>query len=513
MPTTISFAPVTARHFRLVVPPRPQPDLSILMSLPQGLDMTALGAMLPEAPQGLQVAELRLNADERIDQFEAKAGFAMAMDYYALESDLPDSPPPGSPAEPIDLTTRVAADGTLEWTPPPGHWRVIRMGYTLTGRTNHPATAEATGLEVDKLDAAAVRRYLDHYLGLYRTATGKDRLVDGGLRAILTDSTEVGPFNWTADMVAQFRRLRGYDPRPWLPALSGSIVGSRRQSDAFLYDFRRTIAELHASAHYGTIAQVARENGLKVYGEALETGRNTLGDDMAMRRHADFPMAAMWFMRREAAGKAGFLADMKGAASVAHIYGQNLVAAESMTSAVAPWAYAPNELRRIIDLEFASGVNRPVVHTSVHQPVDDKVPGLSLAIFGQYFNRHEAWAELARPWVDYMARSSLLLRWSGLAGFLSLETLKAHRETLYSLVSGSIVMARNTNGSSWTPRATSAHGTRPTRASTIVVHEIESTSPKVAISAAIQAAIDMATVVETRTPPNRNAVESSMPET
>ena len=33
------------------------------------------------------------------------------------------------------------------------------------------------------------------------------------------------------------------------------------------------------------------------------------------------------------------------------------------------------------------------------------------------------------------------------------------------------------------------------------------------IERACQAAIDMATVVDTRTPPNRNAVESSMPET
>jgi hypothetical protein len=113
---------------------------------------------------------------------------------------------------------------------------------------------------------------------------------------------------------------------------------------------------------------------------------------------------------RETGPNPSYLADMKGAASVAHVYGQNLVAAESMTSALAPWAYTPKDLRRIIDLEFVSGINRPVVHTSVHQPVDDKVPGLSLMIFGQFFNRHESWAEMARPWVDYMARNSLLLQ-------------------------------------------------------------------------------------------------------
>jgi hypothetical protein len=50
------------------------------------------------------------------------------------------------------------------------------------------------------------------------------------------------------------------------------------------------------------------------------------------------------------------------------------------------------------------------IHTSVHQPEDTKLPGLSLGIFGQYFNRHESWADMARPWVDYIARSSFLLQ-------------------------------------------------------------------------------------------------------
>ena len=39
------------------------------------------------------------------------------------------------------------------------------------------------------------------------------------------------------------------------------------------------------------------------------------------------------------------------------------------------------------------GLNRFVIHTSVHQPVDDKIPGLGLGPFGQWFTRHETWAE------------------------------------------------------------------------------------------------------------------------
>lgn len=410
VPTTISFAPATARLFRVLIVPQAS-AMSNMGETAPGIDpgpfagyMTALSGS--NAPQ---VAEIKLFPEAKVDQAESKAGFALERDYYDLSRGIPDEV--GVPVgQVIDVTRRMKPDGTLDWTPPEGNWRVVRLGYSLLGTTNHPAPAEATGLEVDKFDGAAVRSYLETYIGMYRDAAGADLIGKRGVRAILTDSIEVGAANWTPKMIAQFKRLRGYDPVPWLPVLTGSIIGSRSESDKFLYDFRRTLAELMASEHYGTVAQVAHEHDLKVYGEALEDNRPSLGDDMAMRSHADVPMSALWTFTREKGPNPTYLADMKGAASVAHLYGQNLVAAESMTAAMNPWAYGPADLRRIIDLEFVTGINRPVIHTSVHQPVDDKVPGLSLFIFGQYFNRHESWAEMAKPWVDYISRNSFLLQ-------------------------------------------------------------------------------------------------------
>jgi hypothetical protein len=411
VPATVAFAPVTARHFRVVFEPAKSSGFSFRPQV-EGLDMSGLassmGAMAALGTTPLRVTDFRLWAEDRIDRAEAKAGYTIARDYYELITDLPEVRGV-SPDKVLNLTDRLRADGTLDWTPPPGRWRVLRMGYSLLGTVNHPATAEATGLEVDKFDGPAVRRYLEHYLGMYEDASG-GLIGERGVGAILTDSIEVGAANWTPQMIAQFRRLRGYDPVPWLPTLSGIVVGSRADSEKFLYDYRRTLADLIATEHYGTVAKVAHERGLTVYGEAMEDQRPSLGDDMAMRRYADIPMAALWTYRRDQGPNPGHLVDMKGAASVAHVYGQNLVAAESMTSLMAPWAFGPADLKRVIDLEFAYGINRPVVHTSVHAPTDDKVPGLSLYIFGQYFNRHEAWAELAKPWVDYLARNSLMLQ-------------------------------------------------------------------------------------------------------
>jgi len=408
VPSTIGFAPVTARFFRLALTPAKPVPFAMGEAIPGAIAPNFAAAAATK--KSFKIAEFGLIGEPKVNRFETKAGFSVVPDYYALTAQA-DPSEQGAPfGKIVDLTTRMKPDGSLDWTPPKGEWRIVRLGYSLTGITNHPAVPEATGLEVDKFDGQAVRRYLDTYIGMYRDTVGADLIGRKGVTALLNDSTEAGFANWTPSMITKFKALRGYDPTPWLPTLTGVLIGTRAQSDGFLYDYRRTLADLVASEHYGTIADVAHANNLIVYGEALEDNRPSIGDDMAMRSHADIPMAAMWTYPREKGPRPTYLADDKGAASVAHLYGRPYVAAESLTSIFSPWAYGPADLRRVIDLEFALGINRPIIHTSAHQPVDDKVPGLSLFSAGQFFTRHESWAELAKPWIDYISRNSFMLQ-------------------------------------------------------------------------------------------------------
>ena len=407
VPMTTAFAPVTASDFRIVF--HPVADANV-MNLGDGVPGADRSGRLPAPhPDSLAIGDLRLLSEARIDRVEQKANFTVGREFYPIwDSSLT---PGHALADRIDLTDRVRADGFLDWTPPAGRdWRVFRVGWAITGERNHPASPEATGLEVDKFDAAAVREYLETYLGMYRAAVGPELMGSSGLSAILTDSIEVGGSNWTGEMFAEFENRRGYDLRPWLPALLGQVMVSPDASERFLYDFRQTLSELMTDAHYRTVAEVAHENGMTVYGEALEGARASLGDDLAMRSHADIPMAAMWMFNPEENPRSPLVGDIIGAASVANIYGQNIVAAESLTAILAPWGHAPADMKRVLDYEFALGVNRPVIHTSVHQPSDAHVPGLSLGTVGQYFNRHDTWAEMAGPFVDYIARSSYLLQ-------------------------------------------------------------------------------------------------------
>jgi len=400
---TITFPPTTARFFRVTFetqPPRPNPFF---------------GNRGPEEPPGAQVAELVLHAGARVNHFEEKAAFASAVN---LESE----PTPAVPAsdairkvDVIDLTAKMREDGTLDWNAPAGEWIVMRLGYSLTGRENHPASPEATGLEVDKLDPVAVRAYFENYLDQYKDATG-GLMGKRGLQYVVTDSWEAGVANWTGRMMEEFEKRRGYSMLPWLPVLTGRIVESAEASDRFLWDLRDTLAELVAEYHYDQLTTLLHARDMGRYTESHEgPGRAFIGDGMEVKRTADVPMSAMWtpggFGRDEAAGVAPhYKADVRESASVAHIYGQNLVAAESLTAIGNTWAYSPERLKPTADMELASGLNRFVIHTSVHQPVDDKVPGLGLGPFGQWFTRHETWAEQARPWVTYLARSSFMLQ-------------------------------------------------------------------------------------------------------
>lgn len=399
---TIAFTPATAKYWRLCFTTLP-PPFNIFAAMaggnPQG-----------EKLEGVNVAEFVLHTTDRIDQFEDKAGFTpWREDYKSYLAPNADAIPL---EDVMDLTSKMKPDGTLMWDVPQGQWVVLRFGYSLTGRQNHPASPEATGLEVDKLDKEAVKRYINTYLDMYKDATG-GMMGTKGLQYMILDSYEAGHMTWTKDFPAEFVKRRGYDLKLWIPVLTGRIVKSREASEQFLWDFRKTIGELIAENHYDAIGEELHKRGMKRYTESHEDKRIYLADGMDVKRNADIPMSAMWTPGSLAGGAGEEVrseADIRESASVAHIYGQNIAAAESMTSIQNGFTWTPERLKRTADLEMANGLNRFVIHTSVHQPLDDKMPGFSLGPFGQYFTRQETWAEQARPWVDYLARTCHLLQ-------------------------------------------------------------------------------------------------------
>ena len=388
---TSALPATTARWFRIVAPAR-----------------AATSDMLGRSRAGkLLISELVLHGAPQVNAFESKAGFSLARDYYALAT------PTGAGAirrdEIVDLSDRLQPDGSIDWTPPKGQWTVLRLGYSLTGQRNAPAQPSGSGLEVDKLSKSDVTSYITQYLDLYRQASG-GRLGAGGVSNMIFDSWEAGEANWTPAILDQFKRLRGYDATPFLPVLAGHVVDSAEASDRFLWDFRRTLQDLLKTEHYDTLTAELHKVGMIRYGESHEGPPAAMGDGMEMKASADVPMAAMWVKGEPGAFQPGPFADIRESASVAHIWGQNLVAAESLTAQGSPWSLAPRDLKPYADLMMVAGVNQFILHSSVHQPLIGKAPGLVLGPFGHWFNRNDTWAEQAGPWISYLARASHLLQ-------------------------------------------------------------------------------------------------------
>ena len=378
---TYAFAPVTARYFRYRIP--------AVTSDP------------------FKIARFELLTAMPVHHFEEKDGFAGAPDYYAIATPQADAGSIVKSGDVVDLTSKFHPNGTVNWTPPTGEWVIARMGYALTGATNAPAPLEATGYEVDKLKKGATKTFMDEYLKLYEDASG-GLMGQHGVSNVATDSWEAGFQNWTDGILDDFQRLRGYDPKPWLPALTGRIVVSSEATDRFLWDFRRTIANLVITFNFDQVRDSLHARGLGYVAEAMAGRRATIGDAMEMKARADYPMGEFWLPTPDRQQQ-GYFADLRDTASVANIYGKKLATAESITSTGTPYAYGPWDIKSVADEEFLGGINQFTLHVSVHQP-NDAAPGLALGQYGMWFNRLETWSEQARAWTDYIARSSFMLQ-------------------------------------------------------------------------------------------------------
>src|SRR5690606_17933638 len=125
---------------------------------------------------------------------------------------------PASPAV-VQLTDQMTSEGKVTWDAPAGQWKLMRIGYTSTGRRNKPAPKSGEGLEVDKFDPKAIEIHFNAFIA--KLAEQNKELTGSTFINTHIDSWEVGPQTWTANFTDEFRTRRGYDITPWLPVLAG----------------------------------------------------------------------------------------------------------------------------------------------------------------------------------------------------------------------------------------------------------------------------------------------------
>ena len=357
--------------------------------------------------KGAALAEIKLSGAARLESFIEKQLGKMSPTPLAMWDaylwPTPPEPDTGKLVVPQtavrDLTKNLSADGTLRWEVPPGDWVILRTGMTPTGMSNSPASPQAKGFEVDKMNRALAKHHFDSFIGevLRRIPTSERK----AFTRVVADSYEMGAQNWTDGFGQQFQNRYGYDPKPWLPVLTGRIIGSADQSERFLWDLRRLVADRVATDYVGGLRDASKAHGLGLWLENYGHW-GFPGDFLKYGSESDRIGGEYWVT-----GELGSI-ECRAASSSANIYGKKFVSAESFTGGPA-FQNAPGDLKARGDWSFCEGVNHVVLHVYVHQPWEDKSPGVN-APWGTEFNRHNTWFEQSKTWMDYERRSCWLLQ-------------------------------------------------------------------------------------------------------
>lgn len=295
---------------------------------------------------------------------------------------------------------RVGKDGKLDFELPEGEWTVLRIGVTLTGAHNVASRPSGEGLEVDKLSKASLDKFFAGGLDPLFKEVGSD----SALHTVLIDSYETGYNNWTPEILKEFKARRGYDATPFLPALAGVQIDNGEETLGFLFDYRRTLAELWAENYSGYFAKKLAQKGL---GLAVEPYGNGNFDPFTYGEPASLIMGEFWV------GESPINPSVKVASSVAHIYGHSVVGAESLTASPnqAGWRNQPRRWKPFADVGMTSGINRIIYHRMAHQPwVSGVNPGMTMGPWGSNVDRTNTIWPYMLPWNTYLARSQFMLQ-------------------------------------------------------------------------------------------------------
>jgi hypothetical protein len=316
------------------------------------------------------------------------------------QPDLVDASLTPSPDKVLDISEYLATDGTLSWDVPEGEWIIMRTGMTPTGVTNAPASPQAVGLEVDKMNRKHVASHFDAFVGkILERVPAADRKT---WKTVVEDSYETGGQNFTDGMIDEFRQRYGYDPVAFLPIFRGHTVGSPDLSDRFLWDVRRLIADKVSYDYVGGLREVSNKHGLTTWLENYGHW-GFPGEFLQYGGQSDEIGGEFW--------SEGNLGDIenRAASSCAHIYGKTKVSAESFTCAGSAYSRHPATMKRRGDWSFTEGVNNTLLHVYIQQPYDDMPPGVD-AWFGNEFNRLNTWFSHIDLFTTYLKRCNFMLQ-------------------------------------------------------------------------------------------------------
>jgi len=289
-----------------------------------------------------------------------------------------------------DAPAPALAEGETLITP-------VRQGaqtlFFIAGHTKQTVKRPAVGAEgwvLDHYSRAAIDHHLQFVGDKLLAALGKNAPY-----AIFSDSLEVYNSDWTTNFLEEFRKRRGYDLTPYLPALAGDIG---EKTLAIRHDWGRTLSELAEANYLTPIREWARQHGTRFRSQTYGIPPVTLSSNAL----EDLPEGEGSSWRRFSA--------TRWAASASHLYGRPVTSSETFTWLHSPvFRATPLDMKAEADLHFLQGVNQIIGHGWPYSPPQAGEPGWRFYA-AAVFNNHNPWWTVMPDVALYLQRVSYLLR-------------------------------------------------------------------------------------------------------
>ena len=274
--------------------------------------------------------------------------------------------------------------------------RGIGAGEVLFSIAGH------TGMKVKRPAVGAEGYVIDHYDGQVVDKFLKT-VAEPELKAcaanppysVFCDSLEVAGEDWTGNFLAEFQKRRGYDLRPYLPALAGADNEANKD---IRHDWGKTLTELLIHHFLTPLKRWSNEHGTQLRIQ----GYGTPPAALYCYEYADLNEAEghLWKEFEES----------RWAASASHLLGRPVTSSETWTWLHSPvFRATPLDMKAEADLHFLQGINQLIGHGWPYTPPGIAAPGWRFYA-AAVFNEKNPWWIVMPDVTRYLQRVSFALR-------------------------------------------------------------------------------------------------------
>jgi hypothetical protein len=299
----------------------------------------------------------------------------------------------GSDGSIVEVTDKVKQDGTLQWTPAKGDWKLYAA---FAGKTKQLVKRAAPGGEGYTLDHFS-KTALSNYFKKWDTAFGNSA---HGVKAFYNDSYEVYNADWTPAFFTEFKTRRGYDLKRYLREFASNETTelvARIKSD-----YRETMSELMLQNFGRTFTDYAHSKKTLSLNQAHGSPANILDLYAAFDIPETETFGSSYFpipgLRRDSADVRNVDPDpnmLKFASSAAHAYGKPLASSETFTWLTEHFKTSWSQCKPEVEQVFLSGINHVFYHGTTYSPADVPWPGWLFYASVNFVPTNSLWPHLS----------------------------------------------------------------------------------------------------------------------